>query len=134
MQFDMLVYRETGRPGRSLRLTVDFRIGEITAQSAAGGEVMWCRLVGPRGDVLRTKLDACDFDAWDASPAPDGNGPGWTLDLCLAGQPVRHLGGDGVPEQWSAFAPVVDLCFSFAENRAPGQCAPASPDRSAVCF
>ena len=119
MQFDMLVYRESKRPGRTLRVTVDFGIGEITAQSAPGGEVMWCRLAGHRGDVLRMKLDACDFGAREeVRAAPDENCSGWSLDLCRGGQPVKRLGGTGdVPEQWPAFASVIDLCFSFAESR-----------------
>ena len=88
MQFDMLVFRESKRPGRSLRVTVDFGIGEITAQSAPGGEVMWCRLAGHRGDVLRMKLDACDFGAQEnvcAAPGEDGYQMIFSNSLCRFG-------------------------------------------------
>ena len=75
MQFDKLIFQGANRSGRYIRVTVDFGIGEITAQSVPGGEVMWCRLAGHRGDVLRMKLDACDFGALEEfGAAPDENG------------------------------------------------------------
>ena len=41
MQFDKLIFHGANRSGRHIRVTVDFGIGEITAQSAPGGEVMY---------------------------------------------------------------------------------------------
>ena len=165
MQFDKLIFRGANRAGRLIRVTVDFRIGEITAQSAPDGEVMWCRLAGHRGTVLRMKLDACDFGTWkddDAmrdrgssatdgitgdsplSPPPSGTDTqceqlgrqeleaapaGWSLDLCSNGQAVKHLSGDdNATEQTNAFASLIDLCLSFAENRSVGQRVPLSPE------
>ena len=143
MQFDKLIFRGANRAGRHIRVTVDFGIGEITAQSAPGGEVMWCRLTGPRGSVLRMKLDACDFGTWgdsraerDRSVASTGGNDGsplrpdeWSLELCSEGQPVKHLSGDGDDAgQGNAFASIIDLCLSFAENRSVGQRVPLSPE------
>ena len=143
MQFDKLIFRGANRAGRRIRVTVDFGIGEITAQSAPGGEVMWCRLTGHRGTVLRMKLDACDFGTWEdcgavrnrslpltgviaASPSSPA---GWSLDLCSDGQPVKHLCGDGdAAPPGNAFASLIDLCLSFAENRSAGQRIPLSPE------
>ena len=136
MQFDKLIFRRANRSGRHIRVTVDFGIGEITAQSAPGGEVMWCRLAGYRGTVLRMKLDACDFGTMegnrserDRNAFTDGRpvaGPispaGWSLDLCREGEPVKHLSGDDdTTEQSNAFASLIDLCLSFVEERSAGQ-------------
>ena len=143
MQFDKLIFRRSNRSGKHIRVTVDFGIGEITAQSAPEGEVMWCRLSGYRGTVLRMKLDACDFETWEGNrterdrslPPADGiaasptSPAGWSLDLCRDGQSVRHLSGsDNATEQSNAFASLIDLCLSFAENRSIGQRAPLSPE------
>ena len=141
MQFDKLIFRGANRAGRRIRVTVDFGIGEITAQSAPGGEVMWCRLAGHRGTVLRMKLDACDFGTWEDSrterrfTTADGSAPGssspagWSLDLCREGQPVKHLSGEGdAAPPGNAFASLIDLCLSFAENRSAGQRIPLSPE------
>ena len=143
MQFDKLIFRGANRSGRRIRVTVDFGIGEITAQSAPGGEVMWCRLAGHRGTVLRMKLDACDFGTWEDSDAwrdrsllpADGiaAGPispaGWSLDLCIDGRPVKHLSGeDDATLPGNAFSSLIDLCLSFAENRSAGQRIPLSPE------
>ena len=143
MQFDKLIFRGANRAGRRIRVTVDFGIGEITAQSSPGGEVMWCRLAGHRGTVLRMKLDACDFGTWEDGSAgqewslpPAGEivaGPtspaGWSLDLCRDGQPVKHLSGEGgATPPGNAFASLIDLCLSFAENRSAGQRIPLSPE------
>ena len=136
MQFDKLIFRRADRSRRHIRVTVDFGIGEITAQSAPGGEVMWCRLAGYRGTVLRMKLDACDFGTWEndmaerdrgvASTGGIAAGPippaGWSLDLCREGEPVKHLSGDGdATEPGNAFASLIDLCLSFVEERSAGQ-------------
>ena len=165
MQFDKLIFRGSNRSGRHIRVIVDFGIGEITAQSEPGGEVMWCRLTGHRGSVLRMKLDACDFGTReDSCTMQDRGGPtaggidgtsrlpsqplgaaprnktggsqkhevpanGWSLDLCSGEQPVKHLSGnDEATEQCNAFASIVDLCLSFAENRSVGQRVPLSPE------
>ena len=165
MQFDKLIFHRADRSGSPVRVTVDFGIGEITAQAAPGGEVMWCRLSGYRGTVLRMKLDACDFSKVEDSRAvQDGDAPeagglavaslpapppsdtgsrkvsagrteleappeGWSLGLCSEGKPVRHLSGNGNPtEQSNAFASLIDLCLSFAENRSVGQRVPLSPE------
>ena len=78
MNFDKLVYRESGRPEQGSVLTVDFGgIGELTVKSAPRGEVNWRRLTNPVLDLLRTKLDACDFEAWRddySTSAAEGNG------------------------------------------------------------
>ena len=143
MKFDKLIFRGPNRSGRHIRVTVDFGIGEITAQAAPDGEVMWCRLTGHRGTVLRMKLDACDFGTWEercavqehelratggvagVAHSPDG----WSLDLCSNGQAVKHLSGEGdATGQSNAFASLIDLCLSFAENRSVGQRVPLSPE------
>ena len=136
MQFDKLIFRGANRSGRHIRVTVDFGIGEITVQSVPGGEVMWCRLAGHRGTVLRMKLDACGFSTWEDNSTPrdrdtseaDGiaassiPSDGWSLDLCRNGQPVKHLSGkDDTKPRDNAFASLIDLCLSFAENRSAGQ-------------
>ena len=143
MQFDKLIFRGANRSGRRIRVTVDFGIGEITAQSAPGGEVMWCRLAGHRGTVLRMKLAACDFGTWEdgnaglersltpADGIADNPSPpdGWSLDLCSDGQPVKHLSGeDDATPPGHAFASLIDLCLAFAENRSVGQRVPLSPE------
>lgn len=119
MKFDKLVYRETKRPGRELRVTVDFGIGEITAQSAPDGEIMWRRLAGPCGTVLRMKLAECDFAAWEeVDAARNADGSGWSLELSSDGRPAMRLGGDGdAPMRRPAFASVIGMCFALAENR-----------------
>ena len=143
MQFDKLIFRGANRSGRRIRVTVDFGIGEITAQSSPGGEVMWCRLAGHRGTVLRMKLDACDFGTWedrttererslfpaDVIAASPTSPNGWSLDLCRGGQPVKHLSGEGdAAPPGNAFASLIDLCLSFVENRSAGQRIPLSPE------
>lgn len=143
MQFDKLIFRSANQSGRRIRVTVDFGIGEITAQSAPGGEVMWCRLAGHRGTVLRMKLDACDFGTWedrrteperllhpaDGIASSPTSSAGWSLDLCSDGQPVKHLSGEGdATPPGHAFTSLIDLCLSFAENRSAGQRIPLSPE------
>ena len=143
MQFDKLIFHRADRSGSPVRVTVDFGIGEITAQAASGGEVMWCRLAGHRGTVLRMKLDACDFGTWedrttererslfpvDGIAASPTSPNGWSLDLCSDGQQVKHLSGEGdAAPPSNAFASLIDLCLSFAENRSTGQRIPLSPE------
>ena len=143
MKFDKLIFHGTNRSGRHIHVTVDFEIGEITAQSAPGGEVMWCRLAGHRGTVFHAKLDACDFGTWEDSgtwrerslsstdgiAAGSSSPDGWSLDLCREGRPVKHLSGDGdATKQSCAFVSLIDLCLSFAENRSAGQRVPISPE------
>ena len=139
MKFDKLIFRGPNRSGRHIRVTVDFGIGEITAQSMSGGEVMWSRLTGYRGTVLRMKLDACDFESQFQSGSGSGIISGgqqelemsadeWSLDFCSGEQNVKHLNGIGNPaEQSYGFASINDLCLSFAENRSVGQRVPLYP-------
>ena len=133
MKFDKLVYRETKRTGRELRVTVDFGIGEITAQSAPDGEVMWRRLAGPCGTVLRMKLAECDFAAWEEeyAAARNADGSGWSLELRGDGRPAMRLSGDGdAPMRRPAFASVIAMCLALAENRSSerrGAFPPAEP-------
>ena len=119
MNFDKLVYRESDRmdPGRVL--TVDFGgIGELTLRSGRRGEINWRRITRPVLDVLRAKLDACDFGAWrDEYAAPAADGPGWGLELFEDGKSVKRIRGGAVPEQWPAFRSILDLCSALAENR-----------------
>ena len=120
MTFDKLVYHEAGRPNPGSVLTVDFGgIGELTLKSVPGGEVNWRRLTRPLLEVLRSKLDACDFGTWredySASPA---DGFDWGLELFDGGKPVKRIsGGSAVPEQWPAFRSILELCGALAENR-----------------
>ena len=118
MTFDKFIYRESGYPGQGVRLAVDFAVGEITVWTAGDGEVMWRRLAGPCLAVLRTKTAACAFDAWhDGSPAPDGDGPGWSLEFCFGGKTLRRVSGGAMPARWQEFQSVLDLCGALAENR-----------------
>ena len=120
MTFDKLVYRESAGPGTGSVLTVDFGgIGELTVASGIRGEVNWRRITRPVLDVLRAKLDACDFEAWsddDSGPAPDGSA--WDLELFDGGKSVKQVsGGIAVPEQWHVFRSLLELCGALAENR-----------------
>ena len=120
MTFDKLVYRESGRPAPGSVLTVDFGgIGELTVESGPCGEVNWRRLTNPVLDLLRTKLDACKFEAWrDDYSAPSPDGFGWGLELFDDGKSVRRISGcNAVPEQWPAFQSILELCSALAENR-----------------
>ena len=119
MRFDKLVYRESNRPDRGSVLTVDFGgIGELTVESGFRGEVNWRRLTRPLLDVLRSKLDACDFEAWDDEYTPAQDGFGWGLELFDGGKTVKQIsGGNAVPEQWTAFQSILELCDALAENR-----------------
>jgi len=124
MQFDKLVYRESGCSDRASVLTVDFGgIGEITAESGARREVNWRRLTRPLLDVLLMKLEACDFEAWrDEYSMPDPDGFGWGLELFEDGKSVKRMsGGRAVPEQWPAFQSILELCGALAENRSKGK-------------
>ena len=120
MVFDKLVYHESAGPDPGSVLTVDFGgIGELTVESGLRGEVNWRRLTRPLLDVLRSKLDASDFEAWDdeySASAPDGFG--WGLELFDGGKSVKQVsGGSAVPEQWTAFRSILELCDALAENR-----------------
>ena len=120
MNFDKLVYRESGRPEQGSVLTVDFGgIGELTVRSGLRGEVNWRRLTRPVLDVLRLKLDACKFEAWrDDYSAPSPDGFGWGLELFDGGKPVKRISGcNAVPEQWPSFQSILELCSALAENR-----------------
>ena len=119
MQFDKLVYRESNRPERGSELTVDFGgIGELTVKSGVRGEVNWRRLTRPLLDVLRTKLDACDFETWNDEYTSAADGFGWGLELFDGGKSVKQVvGGSAVPEQWTAFRSILELCGALAEDR-----------------
>lgn len=120
MTFDKLVYHESAGPDPGSVLTVDFGgIGELTVRSGRRGEVNWRRLTRPMLDVLRLKLDACEFEAWrDNDPAPEVNGAGWGLELFSGGKPVKQVnGGSILPEQWAAFQSILELCGTLAEDR-----------------
>ena len=127
MTFDKLVYRESGRPDPGRVLTVDFGgIGELTLSSGLRGETNWRRITRPVLDVLRAKLDACDFGAWHdeyAAPAAE-DGFGWGLELFKSGKSVKRISGGAVPEQWAAFRSVLDLCGALAENRSKRETIP----------
>jgi hypothetical protein len=101
-------------------LTVDFGgIGELTVRSGPCGEVNWRRITRPVLDLLRSKLDACDFEAWrDDYSAPAADGSGWGLELFDGGKTVKQVrGGKTVPEQWPEFRSILDLCDALAEDR-----------------
>ena len=120
MTFDKLVYHESAGPDPGSVLTVDFGgIGELTVKSGLRGEVNWRRLTRPVLDVLRLKLDACEFEAWrDDDPAPDTNGARWGLELFNRGESVKQVnGGSVLPEHWAAFQSILELCGALAENR-----------------
>lgn len=120
MTFDKLVYHESAGPDPGSVLTVDFGgIGELTVRSGLRGEVNWRRLTRPVLDVLRLKLDACEFEAWrDNDPAPEVNGAGWGLELFSGGKSVKQVnGGSILPEQWAAFQSIMELCGALAEDR-----------------
>ena len=120
MRFDKLVYRESTRTDRGNVLTVDFGgIGELTVRSGIRGEVNWRRLTRPLLDVLRAKLDACDFESWrDVDPAQPEDDFGWGLELFDGGKSVKALrGGRAAPEHWTAFRSILELCGELAENR-----------------
>ena len=136
MEFDKIVYLESERPGSGVRLTVDFGIGEITARSASGGGVMWRRLAGDCVAVIRMKIAACHFDAWnDEYTGAAADGPCWSLELIRCGRSVKLVNGrDAVPERWPAFASLVDLCFSLAECRAKGQSMLFPPAETCAAF
>ena len=120
MRFDKFVYRESVRADRGNVLTVDFGgIGELTVKSGLRGEVNWRRLTRPLLDVLRAKLDACDFDSWrDDDPALPEDDFGWGLELFDGGKTVKTLrGGSAAPEHRAAFRSILELCDELAENR-----------------
>ena len=120
MTFDKLVYRESAGPGTGSVLTVDFGgIGELTVESSFRGEVNWRRLTRPVLDVLRLKLDACEFEAWgNDDSAPEKDGTGWGLELFNGGKSVKQVNcGSVLPEQWAAFQSILDLCGALAEYR-----------------
>ncbi len=120
MTFDKLVYHESAGPDSGSVLTVDFGgIGELTVKSGLRGEVNWRRLTQPVLDVLRMKLDTCDFEAWkNDDPAPGRDGFAWGLELFNGGKSVKQLNGGGVlPERWPAFRSIMELCGALAENR-----------------
>ena len=120
MTFDKLVYHESAGPDPGSVLTVDFGgIGELTVRSGRRGEVNWRRLTRPVLDVLRLKLDACEFEAWkNDNPAPETNGAGCGIEFFNGGKPVKQLNGGGVlPEQWAVFQSVLELCSSLVEDR-----------------
>lgn len=123
MTFDKLVYHESAGPGPGSTLTVDFGgIGELTVRSGLRGEVNWRRLTRPVLDVLRMKLDACEFEAWrDDDSAPETYGAGWGLELFSGGKTVKLVnGGNVLPEQWTVFRSILELCDALAENRRQG--------------
>ncbi len=120
MTFDKLVYHESAGPNPGSVLTVDFGgIGELMVRSGLRGEVNWRRLTRPVLDVLRLKLDACEFEAWrDNDPAPETNGAEWGIELFNGGKPVKHVnGGSVLPEQWAVFQSILELCGALAEDR-----------------
>ena len=120
MTFDKLVYHESAGPDPGSVLTVDFSgIGELTVKSGLRGEVNWRRLTRPVLDVLRLKLDACEFEAWgNDDPAPETDGAGWGLELFNDGKSVKQVNcGSVLPEQWAVFQSILDLCGALAENR-----------------
>ena len=79
----------------------------------------WRRITRPVQDILRAKLDACDFEAWKEDySAPATDGPGWGLELFSGGKPVKQIiGSSSMPEQWPVFQSLLDLCAALAENR-----------------
>ena len=120
MNFDKLVYRESAGADPGSVLTVDFGgIGELTLRSGVRGEVNWRRLTRPVLDVLRAKLDACDFEAWrDDYSGAAADGPGWGLELFDGGKTVKLVcGSSALPEQWPVFRSILELCGALAENR-----------------
>ena len=120
MVFDKLVYHESAGPDPGSVLTVDFGgIGELTVETGRRGEVNWRRLTRPLLDVLRMKLDACDFEAWRNDYSTSGEaGSGWGLELFDGEKTVKQIsGGNAVPEQWTAFESILELCGALAENR-----------------
>ena len=120
MTFDKLVYHESAGPDPGSVLTVDFGgIGELTVKSGFRGEVNWRRLTRPVLDVLRLKLEACKFEAWqDDYSAPEMNGAEWGLELFNGGKSVKQInGGSILPENWDIFRSILELCGALAENR-----------------
>lgn len=120
MTFDKLVYHESAGPDPGSVLTVDFGgIGELTVRSGLRGEVNWRRLTRPVLDILRMKLDACEFEVWrNDDPAPETNGAGWEIELFNGGESVKQVnGGNILPEQWTAFQSILELCSSLVEDR-----------------
>ena len=118
MTFDKLVYRESAWPDPGRVLTVDFGgIGELTLSS--GSCVNWRRITRPVLDILRMKLDACEFESWrEDDPSPAGDGSAWELELFEGEKAVKQInGGRVVPEQWPVFQSVLELCGALAENR-----------------
>ena len=126
MIFDKLVYHESAGPDPGSVLTVDFGgIGELTVESGLRREVNWRRITRPVLDVLRAKLDACDFEAWrenDSVPPPDC--ARWGLELFNGGKSVKHICGGAQPEQWTAFLSLLELCGELAENRSKREATP----------
>ena len=123
MTFDKLVYH----PDPGSVLTVDFGgIGELTLKSGLRGEVNWRRLTRPVLDVLRSKLDACEFEVWrDDYSTPPEEGFGWGLELFRDGKSVKLISGrNAVPEQWPVFQSVLELCDELAENRSKREVTP----------
>ena len=120
MTFDKLVYRESAGEAPGNVLTVDFGgIGELTVRSGRCGEVNWRRLTRPVLDVLKLKIDACEFEAWsDDDPSPETNGAGWGLELFNGGKSVKQVNSGNVrPDQWAEFQSILELCGALAENR-----------------
>ena len=120
MTFDKLVYHESAGSDPGSELTVDFGgIGELMVKTGLCGEVNWRRITRPVLDVLRSKLDACDFDAWrEDDPAPAADGARWGLELFDGEKSVMQVrGGSAVPEQWPAFRSLLELCGALAEDR-----------------
>ena len=128
MVFDKLVYHESAGPDPGSELTVDFGgIGELTMRSGLRGEVNWRRLTRPVLDVIRMKLDACDFEAWrDDYSASAAGVPGWGLELFDGEKPVKRIiGCNAVPEQWPVFQSILEMCGALAENRRQKEPRPA---------
>jgi len=130
MNYTRLVCREYDRFGPGWTLTIDFGIGEVMARSSVSGEVRWRRLTNPLKDVLRSKLEACGFEAWDGyavSPAdmdrrPDvrekTDGHAWGVFFYADGESVGMVSAcDAVLSKRPAFASLMDLCLSLAEDR-----------------
>ena len=120
MTFDKLVYHESAGPDPGNVLTVDFGgIGELTLKTIPHGEVNGRRLTRPVLDVLRAKLEACDFEAWASDNSEPGiNGSAWGLELFEGGKPVKQVSGrNAIQEQWPAFQSILELCGALAENR-----------------
>ena len=120
MNFDKLVYHESAGANPGSVLTVDFGgIGELTVITGPHGEVNWRRITRPVLDILRSKLDACDFEAWREDDfVPATNGARWGLELFDGEKAVKQIrGGSAVPEQWPAFQSLLELCDALAENR-----------------